>query len=247
MNRLSALLLLALFATPGLLPASAHADRPPFVDVDLGSSDDAAALVGDGAASAIIVVKQVLVNSTIIQDGVNSLAVIQDSFNGNTGVFGVNQDAGNLNNQANVVAFVVGGGNVAAQNLSISIDVEEHDNVVLSTNSTTQEIIDGSFIGTTGIVGVNQSAGNGNNQINAFAMGMGVLLGTDAIVLNDIDLEVVTTDEEPDVEPDYVPPAIVDSFQDFRGVAQVTQASGNLNSVRNVLSVSVLSVGAAQP
>jgi hypothetical protein len=66
-------------------------------------------------------------------------------------------------------------------------------------------------------------------------------------VLHDIDLETVTSDEEPSGEPEPVHPTIVDSFQGFRGVAQVSQANGNLNTVQNVVSVSVIAVGGAQP
>ena len=74
------------------------------------------------------------------------------------------------------------------------------------------------------------------------------MLGIDATALHDTDLAAVTSEEEPGgPEPESVNPTITDSFQGFRGIAQVTQASGNLNSLRNVLSVSVISVAGAQP
>jgi hypothetical protein len=223
----------------------------PVIEIDLlGTGEDAAALAdgnGAGAAAAIIAVKQVLVGNRLVQDGIHGLTEIQNSFNDNTGILVVNQDAGNFNNQANVVAFVMGSGESVAQVLSLSIEVEKRDNVVISSNSQHDARIDTSFNHTTGIVGVNQSAGSGNNQINAVAVGVGVVLGADAIVLQDTDLDTVMSDEEPSGGPDSGHPSVVDSFQGFRGVAQVSQANGNLNAVRNVVSVSVTVVGGAQP
>lgn len=223
----------------------------PLVEVQLLSTGEDAAALADadtgGAASAVVVVTQVLVGNHVVEDGVNSLTRIQDSFNDNNGIFVINQDAGNFNNQANVVSFVMGSGDPVTQVLSLSIDVEKRDNVVLSTNSTHTEQIDTSFNGTTGIVAVNQSAGSGNNQINAVAIGVGVMLGTDATVLQDTDLETVTSDDGPSGDPEPVPPAIVDSFQGYRGIAQVSQANGNLNTLRNLVTVSLIAVGGAQP
>jgi hypothetical protein len=245
-----------LAALGSYLPISAHAeDVPPepapFVEIHLLSTGEDAAALADGdavvTAPAIVAVNQVLVGNRVVEDGIHSLTQIQDSFNDNTGIFGINQDAGNFSNQANVVAFVVGSGEPLARVLPVSIDVEKRDNVVISSNSTHEERIDTSFNGTTGITGVNQSAGSGNNQINAVAIGVGVMLGTDVTVLNDTDLQAVTSDEESSGGPEPVHPTIVDSFQGYRGIAQVSQANGNLNEVRNVLSVSVIALGGAQP
>jgi hypothetical protein len=246
--RSSALSLLFLLVSGIFFPCSVHADTTG-VDIEIISDDTDILADGHAAAgAAILMVKQVLVGNQVVQDGIHGLALIQDSFNHGAGIFGVNQDAGNFNNQANAVAIVIGNGETSAQLLSLSIEVEQHDNVVISSNSTQQARIEGSFNGMTGIVGVNQTAGSGNNQINAMAVGVGVLLGQDAIVLHDTDLDVMTGDDDgPGDQPPPETPTIVDSFQGFRGIAQVSQANGNLNQVQNTLTISVFGVAGAQP
>jgi len=238
------------------LPFCAHADTagdlPPPVEIELLDTGDDAELLTDGAspsaATAIVVVKQVLVGNEVVQDGIQGLALLQGSFNDGRGLFGVNQDAGNFNNQANAVAFVFGDGETFSQLLALSIEIEHHDNVVISNNSTQEVHIEGSFNGTKGIVGVNQTAGSGNSQINAMAVGVGVMLGEDAIVLHDTDLEGVLGDDDgPGNDPPSEIPTSVDSFQGFEGIAQVSQANGNLNRVQNALTVSVFGVEGPLP
>jgi hypothetical protein len=58
-------------------------------------------------------------------------------------------------------------------------------------------------------------------------------------VVNDIDIDTVRGGEPYEGPGPPETDSIVDSFQDFRGVAQVTQATGNENSLYNVLGVSV--------
>jgi hypothetical protein len=248
----SRLLLVGLASALPLLAQAQGASEPPggieFGLLSTGEEAEALAVgSGEGASTAIVALKQVLVGNSVVQQGIHGLTEIRDSFNGNAGIFGVNQDAGNFNNQANVVAFVMGRGDPIGQVLSVSIDVEKHDNVVVTNGSTHQERIVGSFNGSTGIVGVNQSAGSANNQVNAVAVGVGVMLGTEATVLHSTDLETLTTEDEPTEDPRPLRPGIVDSFQGYRGIAQVSQASGNQNVVRNVVSVSIVGAGGAQP
>ena len=247
--------MLLLFAATGILFSSAADAQEPspesaaVVAFDILGTGDDAALLADGDANygaAIVAVKQVLVGNHVVQDGINSLAVIQGSFNGGAGIFGVNQDAGNFNNQANVVAFVMGRGEPVERVLPVWVAVEKHGNVVVSSNSTHHERIEGSFNDVTGIVGVNQSAGSANNQINAIAIGVGVILGTDAIALQDNELDSATAEEVPLESSTPGSPSVVNSFRGFQGIAQVSQANGNQNSVQNVLSVSVVPVVGGQ-
>lgn len=245
-------ILLGLVCALPLLARGQGASEPPG-GIDFGllsTGEEAEALVegGDGGSgTAIVAVNQVLVGNTVVQQGIHGLTEIRDSFNGTTGIVGVNQDAGNFNNQANVVAFVMGSGDPVGQVLSVSIDVEKRDNAIADGGSIHEERIVGSFNGSNGIVGVNQSAGSANNQINAVAVGVGVMLGTEATVLHTTDLETVTTEEEATEEATPIRPGILGSFQGYQGIAQVSQASGDQNVVRNVVSVSIIGAGGVQP
>jgi hypothetical protein len=99
--------------------------------------------------------------------------VIAGSFNGNMGVVHVNQAAGNMANQANVlsmaVAFTPGValseadlGQVNAFNTVLESDTGGAEFVGVHKSAT----ITASVNGNTGIVGVNQSSGNMANQAN---------------------------------------------------------------------------------
>jgi len=91
------------------------------------------------------------------------------AFNGVTGITGVNQSAGYMNNQHNSAAISVGNGLVA---LSES-DLGQFNtgNTLSEVNVAKNDVIDaGSFTGVSGIVGVNQSSGNLNNQSNVVSL-----------------------------------------------------------------------------
>jgi hypothetical protein len=111
----------------------------------------------------------------------NKVASITNSINGNEGIIGVNQNAGNMNNQTNGVAAAVGLGAVVA--------LSEADLGQLNSGNKVEEVatvktatIDGSINGNSGIVNVNQSTGNMNNQGNVVSLAAitsGAFIGTD--------------------------------------------------------------------
>jgi len=90
-------------------------------------------------------------------------ALITGSVNDNTGIVGVNQNAGNNNNQANGVALAVGFGAHVAM---AEADLGQHNasNTVLSFETLHTDTITGSINGNSGVVTVNQTTGNNNNQ-----------------------------------------------------------------------------------
>jgi hypothetical protein len=124
---------------------------------------------------------------------------------------------------------------------------ELRDNTVTVRDSGPREtrIVD-SFQGGAGIVGINQSAGNLNQQLNVVAVGVGLLVGPDAIQLNDVMLEAVggegdnTLIEEGEAGPREL--VVANSFTDFSGVAQVNQSTGDMNRVSNVVGLSIVQV-----
>jgi hypothetical protein len=109
-------------------------------------------------------------------------AVITDSINGNTGIVGVNQSVGQMNNQANQLSLAVSllgdthEGGVALSEadlgqLNVNNSAHESDSAPLDTtdiqigiNKSTS--MTGSVSNNVGIVGVNQGAGNMANQGN---------------------------------------------------------------------------------
>jgi hypothetical protein len=114
-------------------------------------------------------------------DTVNLLfrdAVIEDSINGNQGIVNVNQSPGSMNNQANLVSLAVSfaTGGVALSEADLGQvnswnDVHESDSRPISGENPLIGInknadITNSINNNTGIIGVNQAAGNMANQAN---------------------------------------------------------------------------------
>jgi hypothetical protein len=97
-------------------------------------------------------------------------ATITNSITGNDGVVGVNQNSGNMNNQTNAVAMVIGAGNAIVLT-EASLGQENAHNKVVGINTVKIDLIEESIIGNNGIVSVNQSVGNMNNQGSAIAFG----------------------------------------------------------------------------
>lgn len=98
-------------------------------------------------------------------------AEIEESISLNSGVVGVNQNAGNNNNQANGLAMAVGeGSHVALAEAALGQVNTLNDIIAVETVHT--DLITESVIGNSGIVGVNQTVGNNNNQgsVTAFSV-----------------------------------------------------------------------------
>jgi hypothetical protein len=90
-------------------------------------------------------------------------AVITGSFNTNEGVFMGNQNSGNINSQHNVLALAVADSAVWALS-DAGLNQVNAGNVAFETNSVKRDLITNSVNGNTGIVMINQSVGNMNNQ-----------------------------------------------------------------------------------
>jgi len=97
-------------------------------------------------------------------------ATISNSITGNNGVVGVNQNSGNMNNQTNAVAMVIGAGNAIVLT-EASLGQENSFNTVVGWNTVKIDLIHESINNNNGVVSVNQSVGNMNNQGSAIAFG----------------------------------------------------------------------------
>lgn len=122
----------------------------------------------------------------------NLSASITDSITGNVGIVNVNQNAGNMNNQANSEALAVA---ISLAGVALS----EAALGQVNSNPTNEEngfpavfefgveksvAMTGSLNGNTGIGGVNQAAGNMANQANVFSLSF--IDGAGAVGLNGV-------------------------------------------------------------
>jgi hypothetical protein len=164
------------------------------------------------------------------------------SFQGFKGVGAINQAAGNLNNQGTYVGFAAIGSKNALMTTDITLATTINDNNILVTgNAPTYQATIGrqSFQGATGIVAVNQAAGNMNSQLKAIT----VCMGNATAVLNNTQLSQINTNNTIQVQSKGAMTANVSldpcTFQDFKGVASVTQVAGNFNQVATSIRINV--------
>jgi hypothetical protein len=101
---------------------------------------------------------------------------IENSINNNFGIVGVNQNSGNFNNQLNNVAVAAGLGAAPVALSEADLGQFNACNTVLESGQTRYDTITGSVLSHSGIVGVNQSSGNGNNQATNVALSASVNL-----------------------------------------------------------------------
>lgn len=110
------------------------------------------------------------------------------------------------------------------------------DNVVFEENVSRTALIQSAFNDNTGIINVNQSAGNTNVQANlraiALAPGAGALQHAEADALMELRGNTIVTDGPTSA-------AIDSSFNDTVGIVGINQAAGSLNQQANVLSLTL--------
>ncbi len=176
-------------------------------------------------------------------------ASITNSINGNQGIVGVNQDVGNMANQANIVAFatdVTSPTGSTFANSQADVSQDDHGNFVWHVEApftgsgpptNLSATINGSIDNNIGVVGVNQNAGNMNNQTNSLALAV----GPDAVYAlaeanlgqenaHNIVMELNTGKAD----------TITGSVNGNTGIVQVNQSVGNMNNQASAFSISVL-------
>lgn len=110
-----------------------------------------------------------LVNTPASLFATNKSASIVGSINANTGVINVNQNSGNMNNQSNGVAAAIGIGAEFAMSEG-DLGQENSGNFVNELETVKVSSIQGSVNGNVGVINVNQSTGNMNNQGNVVSI-----------------------------------------------------------------------------
>lgn len=169
---------------------------------------------------------------------------VYESFDESHGLMSINQEVGSLNNQANVRAVTLGTAADQTQLQDIVVETKLVDNRITVTDIARDNTVMNSFDNATGLVGVNQSAGNLNQQSNVLALGIAdnpeTLSPLNTITLDEqvANNRLTTVYQEDGLQRprgDFV----TDSFTNFRGIAQIGQASGDGNIARNALAMSV--------
>jgi hypothetical protein len=193
-----------------------------------------------GAGSAQANVSQIQISNVMEEGLAASLAVVRESFQYNRGIISANQNTGSLNNQANVQVIAHASGGPSIRLGEVAVEQRLVDNTIVTSGAARQDLIENSFGGTVGIVGINQASGNLNNQANVLVLTVGK--GAGVVPLEDSSLSKVNTGNKL-IEGPPGPKAdvITGSFSEFRGLAQVSQSAGDLNQVSNTMNVSFFS------
>jgi len=204
-------------------------DMPNLFEPD-GESD----VSGSALAAAYATGSQTAFGNTVTMTN-GARAALEKSFQNFEGVAGVNQNAGDGSSQANIVSIsraTAGGGAIAVA------DTVQHlfGNSVADRAPQLETLIADSFNNASGVVGINQSAGALNQQINALAVAFSI--GGEgeapAAMIGDVELGSISTNTDnqyESTEDQTRTTGVVNSFNNFTGVAQVSQAAGSLNQV----------------
>lgn len=221
-------------------PGSAPVASAPDVGDDQSGLEAATTLALAHAAMASLTATQVIEGNRV-EDGADRRALITHSFIGNAGIASANQESGNLNSQLNVrvIALTEEQADGVLTGVDLSAYAVRRDNTVVAGGERRVSIVD-SFADGTGIVGVNQAAGNLNRQANLLVMALGLAPGANMHLLGDAALGE-TASNNTVVSNGAPAPQIAEldgAFKNFEGIAQVSQVAGDLNSTTNAVAVS---------
>ena len=166
---------------------------------------------------------------------------IDTSVNSTQGVVDINQQAGDSNNQGNITSIAASGALNSAAIASVIASQEQQDGSTDAAPVVETNTINNSFNGSQGIAQVSQVAGHGNDQLNivaiAFAPGASF-----SPALTDVELQQVRVPSASS-SPSSVAPGsdnvMNNSFDNFRGIAQVSQIAGDSNIVTSVVAVAI--------
>jgi len=193
----------------------------------------------NGVVSASSTVEQELVGNTVQEGNLPTSVSFQDGLFSSSGIFSINQNAGNLNNQVNVRAIALSMSPSSIQQLSLDASATTTDNLLTISGNERMTQVSGSFENTSGIVGLTQSAGNLNQQANLLVLGVGFTPEELPTLLADKSLGEMTGNNSIDGPIGSRSDSLTDSFGGFKGIAQVSQSSGDVNIIRNALEISV--------
>ncbi len=187
-------------------------------------------------------------------DDIFKSAVITSSVNTNSGIVMLNQDAGNMQNQANEISIALtdaGESIVDSQAWVEQINVEnraaQHEFPFPASPSAPLDKFDllaSSVNSNTGIVSWNQSVGNMNNQTNALAIALGLDDNDPAtpgpiVALSEAALGQVNVDNHVVEIQTHKSDTIIDSINNNMGIVSGNQSASNMNNQSVVISISI--------
>ncbi|MBW2569018.1 MAG: hypothetical protein JRD93_06380 [Deltaproteobacteria bacterium] len=176
----------------------------------------------------------------IAEINVDSSAIIQNSsFNGVDGIISINQAPGSMNNQGNSVSisFAKDGADTLLRSAS-SFDQSSLGNTLTAEDSIHSNTIKANaFNSLSGVIGINQSAGNLNSQNNIACISTG---GNPVVSLSPAELGMISghnTVFEAGVS--NIDTISSFAFEGVSGIISINQSSGSLNNQINVVTISV--------
>lgn len=187
-------------------------------------------------------------NNGFFDFAINLRATLVDSVRNNLGVLGLNQDAGNVNNQGNVVATAIiqqGSEEPAGSFTHAEASTEQrsndssmdHNGSLDFENPDKASRIHGSVSNNSGIVAINQATGNGLNQSNNIALSAGI---GSVLALSEADLGQESTGNTVEEVNTVKVDAIRGSGNGNVGVSSGNQSTGNFNNQANTVAFSAL-------
>ncbi|RLA85066.1 MAG: hypothetical protein DRG31_03910 [Deltaproteobacteria bacterium] len=209
------------------------------------------AVEGNQGAEASSLLNQSATKNTVSRhkdagtyDMIYRTATVSSSINANTGIVNVNQEVGNSINQANLISAAIswseGEGVVGFANSQASMEQVNRRNSVMAHEQSgggpqKQSLISNSILENRGIVNVNQSVGNMNNQANQIVLAV----ASEALVaLSEADLGQSSTGNTVNEVGTVRLDSITNSINGNVGVVNVNQSSGNMNNQSNIISIS---------
>jgi len=166
-------------------------------------------------------------------------AHIQDSGLGSAGLMSINTAAGQSHQQINARAIAIGQHAAAQLTVEQSLNFESLSRAM----DAHSEILGSSFSHSSGLIGVNQAAGAGNQQINAFRMRLGAPgQALDDSVLSQQNVAAPALSSGSTDDANGTRAVITDNraFTGSRGVVQLNQSAGVGNRSVNNLSFTVV-------
>ncbi len=181
----------------------------------------------DGAAEAQAIASVTnLGNEYDLQDAQYNSS-LWNSVIGHAGVLGLNQDTGNMANQANLVSASTTGvqgnnGTFANSQAEATMNTGASDNTLKDVS--TRSLMSGSINRNNGIIGVNQNSGNMMSQLTAVALAIG---DESRIALSEAALGQTTSASKLKLEGTSSSASIPGSINYNTGIIGVNQSSGN--------------------
>lgn len=175
-------------------------------------------------------------NNTVIETDSSRVSSITGSYSDDRGIHTLNQASGSLNSQSNIAVINFTEGEGLLEIGEDYLNESSSNTVEISGISRRESAIEGSFTGSRGVFMVNQSSGNLNQQNNVLVFSIG-----STAVLGDAELATSTANNIVKEDPDAIVErrdSLSDSFSGATAVAVINQSSGDLNTIRNTLSLS---------